>query len=171
MIMWGRGRACSRTDGTSGKAADGAGPGDGRVRRESREGRRGGGEDRGAVVSGTRCCLGERFAALVSRGDKNLLERRAVVVPSAARSRERKERNSLVEVGESPNGLVNWGGGASLGWKRPSPREYISEGFESALVGREDLRNLKKKLDLGEGEGEDTGEARSESRPMVKSEE
>jgi len=46
----------------------------------------------------------------------------------------------------------------------------ISEGFERALVGRDDLRNLEKKLpDLGLGVL--TGDARSESRPMVKREE
>jgi D-aminopeptidase len=53
---------------------------------------------------------------LVSSGDKNLLERRAVELPSAARSRERKEQSSLVAAGdESPNGLVNWGAGSLLG--------------------------------------------------------
>lgn len=53
MIMGGSGRACSRSYGISGKAADGAGPGEGSVRRESREGRRdGGNRDRGAMVSG-----------------------------------------------------------------------------------------------------------------------
>ena len=64
---------------------------------------------------------GDRLAAyavlgLVSSGDKNLLERRAVELPSAARSRERKERSSLVAAGDSPpNGFVNWGGGSLLG--------------------------------------------------------
>lgn len=111
--MGGRLRAYSRSDGISGKEDDGAGPGEGSVRRESREGRRG--ADRGAMSG--RCWCEESFAeyaggALVSRGDKNLLERRAV--RSAARSRERKERSSFVASGESPNGLVNWGGGALL---------------------------------------------------------
>ena len=46
-----RGRAVSRSEGISGRAADGAGPGEGRVRRESREGRLGGGADSGAMVS------------------------------------------------------------------------------------------------------------------------
>lgn len=51
MIIGGRGRAFSRSDGISGNAVDGAGPGEGRLRRESREGRRGGGKDEGAMGS------------------------------------------------------------------------------------------------------------------------
>ena len=137
MVMGGRGRACSRSDGISGKAADGAGPGEGKVRRESREGRRGGGRDRGAMLSEWRWRLsrsesdilpsavvaldtyGTEYAVeVMSRGDKNLLECRAIEVPSAASSRGRKEGSSLLVVavvGESPNGLVNWGGGSLLG--------------------------------------------------------
>lgn len=71
------------------------------------------------------------------------------------------------EPGEqAANGLVN------SGEERRTLSEgevaYISEeGLESVLVGRDDLRNLKKTLDLGE-EG---GEARSERRPNVKREE
>jgi len=42
--MGGRGCGSLRSRGTSGRAEEGAGLGDGRVRRESREGRRAGGE-------------------------------------------------------------------------------------------------------------------------------
>ena len=77
---------------------------------------------------------------LVSSGDKSLP---VVKFLSAARSRERNERSSVVacESGElAANGLVNWGEE-----RRESEGEaaYISEeGLEIVLVGRDDLRNL-----------------------------
>lgn len=73
----------------------------------------------------------------MSSGDRSLLELRDL---SAARSRERNERSSVLasETGEvAAKGLVNWG--------RPSEGEaaYNSEeGLEIDLVGRDDLRNL-----------------------------
>jgi hypothetical protein len=73
----------------------------------------------------------------VLRSDKDLVERRATEALSAARSRERNERSSVVALGESPNGLVNCGGAWS-----PSEDTDMSEGFERALVGREDLRKV-----------------------------
>jgi hypothetical protein len=74
----------------------------------------------------------------VSSGDKSLLERRALQRLSAARSRERKERSSVVASGELANGFVNWGGE-----RRVSELEGadMSEGLDSTLVGRDDLRN------------------------------
>jgi hypothetical protein len=158
MTMGGRARSSLRPDGTSGRAEEGAGLGDGRVRRESREGRRAG-RERGAK----RCHDGTSWFLVVklglkhyntlttyggpvgetaaSSGDQSLLEFKLL---SAARSRERNERSSVdaSESGElAANGLVNWGEER----RRLSEGEvaYISdEGLESVLVGRDDLRNL-----------------------------
>lgn len=71
-----------------------------------------------------------------SSGDQSLLF-------SAARSRERNERSSVdaSETGElASNGFVNWGEER----RKLSEGEvaYISEGLESVLVGRDDLRDL-----------------------------
>src|SRR6266850_3089241 len=128
------------SQGTSGRAEEGAGLGDGRVRRESREGRRADGRE-GDIGTGKcggddgiRCRLhghadghkhtinglavilttyGGRFIVTsVSSEDKGLSERRRLVqeLLSAARSRERKERSSVVASGELAKGFVNWGG-------------------------------------------------------------
>jgi hypothetical protein len=73
----------------------------------------------------------------VSRGDKDFVERRSAKVLSDARSRERNERSSVVAVDDPPNGSVNWGGV----WSSPEGID-MSDGLESALVGREDLRKV-----------------------------
>lgn len=75
-------------------------------------------------------------AASESSGDKGLLGRYVDQLWSAARSRERKERSSVVASGELANGLVNWGRE-----RRPSEGADMSEGLESAVVGSDDLRN------------------------------
>jgi hypothetical protein len=54
MKMGGRERGSLGPQGTSGRAEEGAGLGDGSVRRESREVRRGGGRERGDIDTG-RC--------------------------------------------------------------------------------------------------------------------
>jgi hypothetical protein len=71
----------------------------------------------------------------VSRGDKDLVERRAAKVLSDARSRGRNERSSVVAMDEPPNGSVNWGGA----WNSSEDTD-MSDGLESTLVGREVLR-------------------------------
>jgi hypothetical protein len=111
------GRECGSlgSQGTSGRAEEGAGLGDGRVRRESREGRRADGRE--ADIGTGKCggddgirCRGGRFIVIsVSSEDKGLSERGRLVqeLLSAARSRERKERSSVVASGEPAKGLVN----------------------------------------------------------------
>jgi hypothetical protein len=129
------GRECGSlgSQGTSGRAEEGAGLGDGRVRRESREGRRADGREADIGTGkcggddGIRCRLhghkhtinglavilttyGGRFIVIsVSSEDKGLSERGRLVqeLLSAARSRERKERSSVVASGEPAKGLVN----------------------------------------------------------------
>jgi hypothetical protein len=79
---------------------------------------------------------GNAGAISESSGDKGLLGRYVDQLWSAARSRERNERSSVVASGELANGFVNWGRE-----RRPSEGAGMSEGLESALVGRDDLRN------------------------------
>ena len=159
--MGGRGCGSLRSQGTRGRAEEGAGLGDGRARMESREGRRAGGAGRVDMSTG-RCDedgLGCRLqgatkfravGTLVTSttygvaftiygglaGDKDLLGRYVDQLWSAARSRERNERSSVVASGELANGFVNWGRE-----RRPSEGADMSEGLESALVGSDDLRN------------------------------
>jgi hypothetical protein len=111
--MGGGARGSLGCDGRLGRAEEGAGLGDGRVRRESREGRRAMmdcGAERDDDGTGW---SGERFvelSAVLSSGNRSLLELRFL---SAARSSERNERSSVLasETGElASKGLVNWGG-------------------------------------------------------------
>jgi hypothetical protein len=126
--MGARVRGSLRSDGTSGRAEEGAGLGDGRVRRDSREERAGRGTGAERCHDGKRWCLRVNLApknciqlityvgGLVgetygSSGDNSLLEFKLL---SAARSSERNERSSVLasEPGElelAANGLVNWG--------------------------------------------------------------
>ena len=70
--------------------------------------------------------------------DKGLSERRLVQHLSAARSRERKERGSVVASGELAKGLVNWGRERRLSEGEADSSEGL---LESVLVGSDDLRN------------------------------
>jgi hypothetical protein len=110
--MGARVRGSLRSDGTSGRAEEGAGLGDGRVRRDSREERAGRGTGAERCHDGKRWCVGGLVGETYgSSGDNSLLEFKLL---SAARSSERNERSSVLasEPGElelAANGLVNWG--------------------------------------------------------------
>jgi hypothetical protein len=76
----------------------------------------------------------------VSNGDKGLAERHLDQLWSPARSRERKERSSVVASGELAKGFVNWGRERRLSEGDINPSSGLLV-LESVLVGSDDLRN------------------------------